>query len=70
MTEIMRYLRYLLALVPFILFVLLNHKANLKKPVRSRQLLMPVFALIYCILILVFLTRINGWITSFLFWFP
>ncbi len=70
MTEIMRYLRYLLALVPFILFVLLNHKANLKKPVRSRQLLMPVFALIYCILILVFLTRINGWITSFLFWIP
>ena len=49
--NILRYGRYLLALLPFIFFVYRNWKANLKKPERSRQFLMPLLALIYCLLI-------------------
>ncbi len=42
-------LKTLLGFLPFLLLVLLNGKANLKKPLRSRQFLMPVLALIYCV---------------------
>ena len=49
----------LLMALPFILFALLNMKANLKKPIRHRQFLMPIFALIYCIVAVIFLQKIN-----------
>ena len=56
---LLRILKLLLPLLPFILFAFLNVKANLKKDMRNRQYLMPVFALLYCILIVVFLNKIN-----------
>lgn len=48
----------LLSSVPFILLCLLNAKMNLKKQVRSRQFLMPLIAVIYCIFALVFMNDI------------
>lgn len=56
---IVRMARYLLCLLPFILFALLNMKANLKRQYRSRQFLMPILTLLYCVVLIVFLNKIN-----------
>lgn len=53
-------LRALLPLLPFVILALLNIKANLKKKNRSQQFFMPLLALIYCVLILIFLGKINN----------
>ena len=44
--------------IPFLAFALANIAANLKKINRSRQFLMLPFALVYCVLAYIFLTRI------------
>lgn len=49
----------LLMALPFVLLALLNMKANLKKPIRCRQFLMPIFALLYCIAAVIFLSKIS-----------
>ena len=51
--------RLIPALLPFILLALLNIHINLKKKYRNRQFLMPLFAVIYCILLLVFQARLD-----------
>ena len=48
--------------LPFLLFVLLNAKANLPKKIRNRQLLMPIVALVYGIAAVFLLSYINQWI--------
>ncbi len=62
--------RDLLCLLPFILFALLNMKANLKREYRSRQFLMPLITFLYCIVLFVFLSKINGKLTDLIFWLP
>lgn len=62
--------RDLLCLLPFILFALLNAKANLKREVRSRQFPMPLLTLVYCVILFVFLSRINGLLSSLLYRLP
>lgn len=52
--------------LPFLLFLWLNGKANLKKSLRSRQLLMPVFALLYGVVVLLLLSQINQWLMALL----
>lgn len=52
----------LLSLLVFLILVWRNGKANLKREYRSRQFPMPVLALIYCVVILVFMGRISDWI--------
>ena len=60
MTEtLIRLARLLLCLLPFVLFALLNMKANLSRPYRSRQFPMPLAAVVYCGVLAVFLERIN-----------
>ena len=59
MTEILPLLRSLLAFVPFLLFVRLDVKANLKRQVRSRQIFMPVLALVYCIVLMILSRRLG-----------
>ena len=56
---IVRMARYLLCLLPFILFALLNMKANLERQYRSRQFLMPILTLLHCVVLIVFLNKIN-----------
>ena len=63
---VVRLAKYLLCLLPFLLFALLNMKANLKKQYRSRQFLMPLLTLLYCVVLLVFLDKINGWLITLL----
>lgn len=59
---LLRILKIVLPLIPFVLFAFLNMRANLKKELRSRQYLMPVFAFLYCVLILLLLNKIHGWL--------
>lgn len=56
--------KLLIAFIPFILFALVNAKANLKQEKRSRQFLMPVLALIYCIVFLVLANKLQGVIST------
>ena len=70
MPNILRYGRYLLALLPFIFFVFRNWKANLKKPVRSQQILQPILALIFCLVVFIFLNKINDLLTKIIYAIP
>ena len=63
-------LKLAVALLPFVLFCLLNAKANLKKQLRSRQFAMPVLALVYCFVIVLLTDQINEWLLAFLDWLP
>lgn len=44
---------------PFVLFALLNNKANVKKDYRNRQYVMPVVAVVYSLLLSIFLNRLS-----------
>ena len=67
---ILRASRYLICLLPFILFALLNMKANLKRQHRDRQFLMPVLTLLYCVVLILLLDRINTLLLTLLNWLP
>jgi len=58
----------LLALIPFLLFLMLSFKVNLSKPKRSRQFILPFIALIYCIFAMYYAEKANKWITSIIAW--
>lgn len=64
--DLLLLLKYLLYILPFLLFAWLNVKCNLNKKIRSRQFLMPVAAFIYCIVLLVFLAKINDVVISWI----
>lgn len=49
----------LLAIIPFLLLCLVTKKVNLKKEFRDRQFLMPVFSLIFAVVVMLFLKNIN-----------
>jgi hypothetical protein len=57
-------LRILAAVSPFIAILLLSGKVNLSGQKRSRQFILPLAAVVYCIIAILFTNRINGWITS------
>ncbi len=57
---LIRLSKLLVCAAPFVLFALLNMKANLKQQNRSRQFLMPILALVYCIVLSVLLNQVNG----------
>lgn len=69
-TKIPAILRIILLSIPFVLFALLNNKANLKKEKRYRQLPMVVLALIYCVVFMFLIEKVNGWIFALLNWLP
>ena len=50
------------AVLPFVLLCLLSNKVNLNKTERSKQFLMPIFTLIYVIVAMCLMTRINNWL--------
>ena len=53
MNNIVFLIQLAISFVPFLLFVFFNGKSNTKKEVRQRQYLMPVIAVVYCIVIYV-----------------
>lgn len=58
MDNIWSLIKMTIALLPTVLFYVLYRNTNLKKPERSRQFLMPVVALVYAILVIIFLKSI------------
>ena len=58
MTNLLRILRMVAMLIPFVFLSWRNYKANLKKPQRYKQFLMPFAALILCAVAMIFLTKI------------
>ena len=61
MTEFLRILRYAAPVLAFVLLGLFSVRVNLKKPVRSRQFLMPAAALILCAAAAIAVSRLyNG----------
>jgi hypothetical protein len=57
-------LRIALAIAPFIALLLLSGKVNLTPQNRSRQFILPLVAVIYCVIAVIFINRVNEWITS------
>lgn len=50
--------------LPFVLFAFLNGKANIKKEKRCRQYPMPVVAVIYSVVLLIFLSQLSALFTE------
>ena len=59
----------IVSFLPFIIFAFLNAKANTKKEDRSKQYVMPVFALIYSIVLLFFLSKLASLCTKYVLMF-
>ena len=59
-------LKALVLIVPFVLLILLGGKANLKKQERHRQGLMPLFALIYCLVVGILIGKVNNLVVDLL----
>ncbi|MCR5611492.1 MAG: hypothetical protein K6F68_06660 [Clostridiales bacterium] len=52
-------LKIVLFLLPFLLFVFFNSLSNMKKRIRSRQLFMPPAALLYSVILFIFMNKIS-----------
>lgn len=61
-SDVLLLVKLLLAFIPFLLFVLLNSKANMKKENRYRQFFMIPLALIYCIVLFILMQKISNWL--------
>jgi hypothetical protein len=64
---ILQILRYAAMFLPFIVLALLDAKANLKRENRYRQFLMPVIAVVYCIVTMVLLNQVLLLVQKLLF---
>lgn len=58
-SDIMFFIQLILYSIPFAVLVYFNNKVNVKKENRNRQYIMPVVAVVYCILLLIFLDPIS-----------
>lgn len=63
-SDLLSFVKFAVSFLPFVLFAFLNNKANVKKENRHRQYLMPVVAVIYSIVLLIFLDRISDFIAG------
>ena len=59
----MQILKWIFWAVPFVLLCFAVKKINLNKAERGKQFAVPIVALIYCIVAVIFLEKINGWLT-------
>ena len=57
MSNLLFIIKLAISFLPFILFAFFNGKANIKKENRSKQYAMPVIAVIYSIVLLIFLDQ-------------
>ena len=55
-------LKLVVAILPFVLSCFANQKVNLPKPERSKQFFMPVITLVYVIVAMLFINRIDEWL--------
>ena len=59
-SDILFLIEVLISFLPFVLFAFLNAKANTKKEVRNRQYLMPIIAVVYSAVLLIFLDKLSN----------
>ena len=59
MNNILFFVELIVSFLPFILFVFINSKANVKKENRNRQYAMPVVAVLYSVVLLIFLKKLS-----------
>lgn len=64
--DIISFIKLIVSFLPFVLFAILNGKANTKKEVRNRQYPMPAFALVYSIVLLVLLDKVSDLLRALL----
>ena len=57
-------IQLVISFLPFVLFAFLNGKVNMKKEVRNRQYLLPPFAVIYSVVLLIFLNKLSELLTN------
>ena len=66
--DFLHFIKTVLGVLPFLVLCFASAKTNLNKTNRSRQFLMPIIALVYCILGVVLLDTINNWIFKLFNW--
>ena len=66
--DFLHFIKTVLGILPFVALCLASAKTNLNKANRSRQFLMPIVALIYCIVGVALLDTINNWIFKLFNW--
>lgn len=59
MNNILFFVELIVSFLPFILFAFFNSKANVKKENRNRQYAMPVVAVLYSVVLLIFLKKLS-----------
>lgn len=59
-SNILFFVELIISFLPFILFAFFNAKANVKKENRNRQYLMPVVAVVYSAVLLIFLSKLSN----------
>ena len=59
---ILSIIKMLVAVLPFVFFCLINNKTNLDKPERSRQFVMPIFAVVYVIAAMLLMDWLCDWL--------
>lgn len=68
MSTLLRLAELIAASAPMLLLCLLLSKANLSRNKRNRQFAMPIICLLYCVLAVVFLDKINTKLTELIVW--
>ena len=58
--------KIIIEVIPFVLLCVASGKLNLNKSNRSRQFLMPVIALLYVALCMIFIDPTNSWLMNFI----
>ncbi len=58
-SDILFFIELVLSFLPFVLFAFFNAKANVKREVRHRQYVMPAVAVVYSIVLLIFLDKLS-----------
>lgn len=66
--DLLHFAKTILGVLPFLVLWFASAKMNLNKADRSRQFLMPIIALIYCIICVVLLDTINNWLFQLYQW--
>ena len=69
MDTIMQFVQWLMWAIPFVVLCLATRKENLSKTERGKQFAMPFIALVYCVVVMIFIEKIIGWINGVLGFF-
>lgn len=64
MNNILFFIVLIVSFLPFVLFAFLNSKANVKKENRNKQYVMPLVAVAYSVVLLIFLDKLSSLITD------